>query len=110
MQDEEDPTYCVVLDGNRLEEDILCKEQIDRLVEGKEQKCRMVYTLTKAPEHWTGLTGRIGKELLEKEVGHYAPSEPGSDLVLICGPEALEKSTHGFLKELGWDDKDMLFF
>jgi nitrate reductase (NAD(P)H) len=31
-------------------------------------------------------------------------------LVLICGPEALEKSTHKALNEMGWTDEDLMFF
>jgi nitrate reductase (NAD(P)H) len=31
-------------------------------------------------------------------------------MVLICGPEALEKSVHKALHEQGWSDEDLLFF
>lgn len=112
LQDRSDPTKCLVLDGNRQLEDILCKDIMDDLVKGQEAKCNLLYTLTKAPEHWTGLKGRIGKDLLEKEIGRcrHEGEDPAEDLVLICGPETLEKSVHGILHELGWKDKDLLFF
>jgi nitrate reductase (NAD(P)H) len=112
LKDSEDPTRCVVLDGNRLEEDILCRDHLDALVKGQEEKCKLLYTLTKPPETWTGLTGRIGKELLEKEVGRFGTSglAPREELVLICGPETLEKSVHKLLNDLGWRDEDLLFF
>lgn len=109
LSDPEDKTKCLVLDGNRLESDILCREEMDGLVKGQEERCKLHYALTKPDESWKGLTGRVGKELLEKEVGK-CESKDGEELVLICGPEALEKSVHGFLNELGWKDQDLLFF
>lgn len=112
LRDEDDPTSCFVLDGNRLEEDILCRDAMNELVKGREHRCDLLYTLTKPPETWTGLRGRIGKQLLEERVGKCKNSaaEHAEDLVLICGPEALEKSVHGILNGLGWKDNDLLFF
>jgi nitrate reductase (NAD(P)H) len=109
MQDKEDKTECLVLDGNRLEEDILCREELDNMANANPDKCRLLYTLSKPEPSWMGLRGRVGQELLEKEVG--APkSSNGEELVLICGPEALEKSVHGLLNKMGWADEDLLFF
>ncbi|RDW92148.1 nitrate reductase [Coleophoma crateriformis] len=108
LRDKEDPTRCLVLDGNRLEEDILCREDIDSLVKGNEARCHLMYALTQPDGNWKGLKGRVGKELLEREVG---PSRGnGEELVLICGPEALEKSVHHILRGMGWKDDDLLFF
>lgn len=109
LKDAEDKTKCLVLDGNRLEQDILCREDIDALVKGNKKRCRLRYTLSKPDESWKGLKGRVGKELLEQEVGQYKESN-GEELVLICGPEALEKSVHGLLNGMGWKDEDLLFF
>jgi nitrate reductase (NAD(P)H) len=109
LKDPEDETKCLVLDGNRLEEDILCKEDMDALVKGKEDRCRLLYSLTQPREGWQGLKGRMSKDLLEKEVG-TCTMKNGEDLVLICGPEALEKSVHGILNDMGWKDEDLLFF
>ena len=105
MQDRGDKTKCKVLDGNRLLEDILCKEDLDTLVEGNEDRGKVLYTLTKAPEGWAGLKGRINGELVK---GHCERNE--ETLVLICGPEALEKSMHATLKDEGWRDDQLLFF
>jgi nitrate reductase (NAD(P)H) len=107
MQDKQDQTCCVVLDGNRLREDILCKEELDVFARENGDRCRILHTLSKAPEDWTGLRGRIGKELLGKECVRGAE---GDALCLICGPEALEKSVHAGLNALGWPDEDLLFF
>jgi nitrate reductase (NAD(P)H) len=105
MQDPEDNTKCVVLDGNRLEEDILCKEELDYFADNNPDKCKLLYTLTKSMESWTGLKGRIGPELLKEHIEKTEES-----MVLICGPEALEKAVHSSLNKQGWEDDELLFF
>ncbi|KAI0013068.1 hypothetical protein F4779DRAFT_474817 [Xylariaceae sp. FL0662B] len=105
----EDPTFCLVLDGNRSEEDILCKEDLDKMTAGKDHKCRLLHTLSRPNLSWTGLRGLMGKELFEREVGP-CKSPNGEDLVLVCGPEALEKSVRSIFIGMGWIDEDMLFF
>lgn len=109
MQDKGDPTRCVVLDGNRQVEDILCREALDAFARENPEKCTLLYTLTQAPEEWAGLRGRIGMELLREHCRRDEEGE-GESLVLICGPEALEKAVHRGLNELGWPDEDLLFF
>ncbi|KAK5138567.1 hypothetical protein LTR08_000155 [Meristemomyces frigidus] len=109
MQDREDSTNCVLLNGNRLLEDILCKEDLDAFAADNPEKCKLLYTLTKAPEHWQGLKGRIAAPML-KEHADRARFGEGEAMVLICGPEALEKSVHHALLEIGWKDDDLLFF
>lgn len=105
MQNPEDQTHCIVLDGNRLYEDILCKEELDALSNGNDHKCKVLHTLTKAKDDWKGLRGRITGKLVEE---HCVKSN--DTLVLICGPEALEKSMHTALLEQGWEDDQLLFF
>ena len=105
MQDSEDRTTCTVFDGNRLLEDILCKEDIDALVKGNDDRAKILYTLTKAPDNWKGLRGRINGELVGK---HCTPD--ADTMVLLCGPDALEKSMHKALLELGWIDEQLVIF
>lgn len=105
MRDAEDKTRCTVLDGNRLFEDILCKEELEALSEGNDAKCKVLHTLTKAPDHWTGLRGRITGKLVEE---HCIRDQ--ETLVLICGPETMEKAMHTALREQGWTDDQLMFF
>ncbi|OCL11834.1 nitrate reductase [Glonium stellatum] len=107
MNDKEDPTKCIVLDGNRLAEDILCKKDLDTFARENADRCKLLYTLTKAPDDWQGLRGRIGGPLLKE---HCYRDDEADTMVLICGPEALEKSVHIALNEQGWPDSDLLFF
>ena len=105
MRDDEDPTECVVLNGNRLPEDILCKEDLDALVVQGKGRGKVVYTLTKGGEEWTGLRGRVDAKMVKEHCGHTKET-----VVLICGPEALEKSIHKALLGEGWDDQQLVFF
>ncbi|KAI9841522.1 MAG: hypothetical protein M1837_000623 [Sclerophora amabilis] len=105
LQDPEDPTRCVVLNGNRLVEDILCRKELEDFATNNPDRCKLFLTLTKAPEKWTGLRGRISGELVQKHV-----EKDTETLQLVCGPEAMEKSMHQALTEQGWKDEDLLFF
>ena len=105
MRDKEDTTQCIVLDGNRLVEDILCREELEALLKGNEERGKVIHTLTKAPESWVGERGRIDGALVRRHCERHPET-----LVLICGPEALEKSIHTALLEQGWDDDQILFF
>ena len=105
MRDPEDKTKCVVLDGNRLEEDILCKEDMDALAIQGKGRGRVIYTLTKGNDDWAGLRGRIDGALVRAHC-----SRDSDTIVLICGPEAMEKSIHQALKADGWNDDQMVFF
>lgn len=109
MQNKADPTKCVVLDGNRLLEDILCKADLDGYAKENVDRCKLLYTLTKAPEDWAGLRGRIAAPLLKEHVDRKAHAD-GEAMVLICGPGPLEKSCHQALLEMGWKDDELLFF
>jgi nitrate reductase (NAD(P)H) len=88
----EDPTTCVVLNGNRQFEDILAR-------------CKLVYTLTQAHEDWNGVRGRVDANLVDE---HCVRND--ETLVLICGPEPLEKTMHRVFLERGWSDDQLLFF
>lgn len=105
MQDSQDPTTCVVLDGNRLEEDILCRSELDAYVSLDGNKCTVVHTLSKASKSWKGRQGRISEALIQE----FAAPEDAS-MVLLCGPEAMEKSAKKILLEQGWAESDLHFF
>lgn len=109
MQDRSDETKCIVLDGNRLLEDILCKAELDSFAQDNAEKAQLLYTLTKAPDDWQGLRGRIAAPLLKEHADRSAHGDSEA-MVLVCGPEALEKSVHQALLESGWKDEDLLFF
>jgi nitrate reductase (NAD(P)H) len=105
IKNPEDRTQCIIFDGNRLFEDILCKEELEILAKDNGHRCTILHTLTKAPEDWAGLRGRITGELVKSN-----SSRTDDALALICGPEAMEKTMHKALLEQGWTDDQLMFF
>ncbi|GES59192.1 nitrate reductase [Aspergillus terreus] len=105
VQDQQDPTKCVVLFGNRQEEDILCRAELDTFEASDPERCTVIHSLSKPPDSWTGRRGRINEELLQQ---YAAPEE--ESMALICGPEAMEKSARQILLSKGWKETDMHFF
>ncbi|KAJ7108509.1 Oxidoreductase, molybdopterin-binding domain-containing protein [Mycena epipterygia] len=105
MRDSQDPTRCILLDGNRLEEDILCRESLEALVSEGQGRGELIYTLTSGDEKWKGLKGRINGRLVDQ----YCPYCPET-VVLVCGPEDMEKSIRMSLRESGWRDEQVVFF
>ncbi|KAI3400665.1 hypothetical protein diail_2377 [Diaporthe ilicicola] len=108
LRDGADATRCLVLDGNRCEEDILCRAEMDALVEGNEARCRLVHTLSRPGDGWVGARGRMDGELFEREVG--PPSEARDEMVLVCGPGPMESSVRENFARMGWREEDLLFF
>lgn len=110
MKDPDDTTECVVLNGNRCEEDILCRAEMDALAEGK-SNCQVVHTLTRPSEQWTGRRGRMDRALFDSAIGPpRSPEAKRDELVLVCGPEPMERSVKENLTAMGWTDADLLFF
>jgi len=109
LTDHEDPTFCVVLDGNRTEEDILCKAELDKMASQNEDRCRITYVLSQPGPAWTGERGRIDKDLVTREL-EYRVKGDGEDIVLVCGPAPLEESVLAIFTSIGWKKDDMVFF
>ncbi|KFX98013.1 hypothetical protein V490_02496 [Pseudogymnoascus sp. VKM F-3557] len=105
IQDRDDPTTCVLLDGNKKEEDILCKDDLDSFAAADSKRCSIIHTLTDGSSSWSGQRGRISAQNLKDYV---SPAE--TSMVLICGPKAMEESAHKILLQLGWDESDLVFF
>ncbi|KAL1906675.1 hypothetical protein Sste5344_007527 [Sporothrix stenoceras] len=111
VRDADDTTPCTVLDGNRNEEDILCRQELNDLCLAAQRKrpdaggCEVIHALSKPPTGWTGLCGRISENLLREKA---APAE--NRLALVCGPPAMEKMVRDTLGQIGWKESDLVFF
>ncbi|ENH62170.1 Nitrate reductase [NADPH] [Fusarium oxysporum f. sp. cubense race 1] len=107
-EDANDTTECLLLNGNRCEEDILCKDQLDIFERGEMSQFRVIHTLSSPSDGWAGRRGRIGQELLEAEVG--PPTPGGAEMVLLCGPPAMEATIRDVLSKNGWKEGDIVRF
>jgi nitrate reductase (NAD(P)H) len=110
LQDESDPTTCVVLDCNRSEADILCRAELQVLVARSQGRGRVEHVLSCAGETWEGRTGRVCGELMEEICGVNGREDSEGTVVLVCGPPGWEECVRGLLKERGWKGDDVVFF
>ena len=112
MQNPSDPTRCVVLDGNRKLEDILCKSEMDAFANDASKRCEITYTLTQAPEEWQdchGRRGRIDAAMIDELAGPRVRGEEKT-MALVCGPDAFEKTVRSALLGAGYAEDELLFF
>ena len=88
----------VLLYSSRSLEDVIYREELERLAAG--DRLTVVHTLTRAqPPGWTGLSRRIDRAMLD-EVGF--PAQARSH-VFICGPTGLVESAGQHLLDIGYD-------
>jgi nitrate reductase (NAD(P)H) len=103
--------------GNREEEDILIRQEIDQLSHCMKGRLHVWHVLSskKLNEDWKMGRGHIGLECLQRHLPP-APSTPNDadledTLALVCGPPAMEANVSAGLQKLGWNlEKNVVFF
>lgn len=116
----EDKTKVSLVFGNITEEDILLKEEFDKIEKENPDRFKAFYTLDNPSKEWAHGKGFITKDLL-KEVIPDAKSE--NIKVFICGPPGLYKAVSGpkvsptdqgdlsgILKDLGYTKEQVYKF
>lgn len=105
-----DKTKVTLVFGNLTEEDILLKEEFEKLEQDYPQRFRAFYLVDQPPPSWPYGSGHVTKELLEKVIP--GPKEENIK-VFVCGPPGLYKAVAGMKKspqdqgELGGILKDL---
>ncbi|KAF8332411.1 uncharacterized protein EI90DRAFT_3280670 [Cantharellus anzutake] len=121
LHDEDDSeTRLYLLDANKTESDILCREELDTLYEqhgdkkaqtsgyaaaagGGQvllQRLKIHHTLSRPPPEWAFSTGRIDDGMLEA----LMPPPADDAMVLVCGPDGMiNDAVKPGLERLGWD-------
>lgn len=114
----EDKTKVTLFYGNKSEDDIILRKEIEAIVAKKPDQFKAYFFLDKTPKNWKGETGYITKEFLEK---HQVKATDDNVKVFVCGPPPLYNSISGpkvsptdqgelvgILKDLGFS-KDQVF-
>ncbi len=114
-----DPIQIWIIYGNRTEQDILIREELERLrvaLKGNLHVRHVLSNVTPEMTSWTGGRGYIDGACMRD---HLPPAPVVSEkedeledtLALVCGPPPLEKVVSAGLKELGWDlERNVVFF
>eukprot|EP00756_Hemistasia_phaeocysticola_P026749 Hpha_TRINITY_DN16080_c0_g5::TRINITY_DN16080_c0_g5_i1::g.121462::m.121462/K00326/E1.6.2.2; cytochrome-b5 reductase len=94
----EDPAIapkCKLLFASTTQDDILCREELEQLVG---PNIEIHFVISKPPAKWSGLSGRITKDMMET---YLFP--PAKDVVsFLCGPPGLlQQVVDPGLRELG---------
>ena len=85
--------------SSRSREDVVFREELDRL-SAEDGTLEVAHTLTRSrPEDWTGYARRIDREMLAE----VAPSPEEEPLVFVCGPTPLVERVATDLVNLGHD-------
>jgi ferredoxin-NADP reductase len=89
--------YCV-----RTEQDIFFKDELTAL-QRRLSAFRCVLVLSRPGSDWKGWTGRLRREILEREVENSSES-----IYFLCGPTAFMELGRTLLKELGVEPSSVL--
>lgn len=87
----DDKTKVNLYYGSVDQDDILLKPELDDIANKYKDQVKIVYFLDKAPADWTGESGFITKDYLQKNLS--GPSKDNK--VFICGPPGLYKALSG---------------
>lgn len=95
---------------NRTEEDILLRKELDGL-QAARPNFRVWHALTRPPaEGWTGATGRVDANMLEKHLGLGESGKRGGVVALVCGRPGMVEAVRGMLNGLEIPDERILAF
>lgn len=112
-------TKIALIFANQTEEDILLKDELDKIAKEHPDRFKVVYALDNAPENWNGVTGYVTKEVVE---AHLPSAKQEDTVIFVCGPPPMVKSiagpkdgfkqgeVDGILKELGYTTENVFKF
>lgn len=113
-----DKTEISFVFANIAEEDILLRKELDERAK-KHKNFKVHYVLEKPPKGWSGSTGYVSKETVQK----YIPAPSNDNLVMVCGPPGMMKAISGskapdysqgeldgLLKDLGYTKEQVFKF
>jgi len=110
LRDDEDATVFSLILANQTVDDILCKTDLEALLEGGAHKKRfhLHYTVDKKPEtEWPYSVGFVGKDVIKT---HLPPASEAT-LVACCGPPGMiDYACKPNLTALGHTEDHQLYF
>jgi len=94
-----------LLFGNRYESDILWRNELEEFSKVNHDMIEIKYILSRPPDGWTGLRGRINKDILSEFLGDVAkPSVEEELLICICGPDEFTEMINGYVIAMGFTE------
>lgn len=101
-----DPSVtATLLYGNRAEDDIVFRGELDALARAHGDRLSVRYVVESAPGGWTGGVGRLDRATAAAEIERILASEQARGRVtfaLVCGPTPMMEAVRGALSGLGF--------
>eukprot|EP01112_Ceratiomyxa_fruticulosa_P015421 TRINITY_DN4531_c0_g1_i1.p1 TRINITY_DN4531_c0_g1~~TRINITY_DN4531_c0_g1_i1.p1 ORF type:complete len:278 (-),score=58.16 TRINITY_DN4531_c0_g1_i1:148-981(-) len=106
LKNKSDTTQIRLIFANVNEDDILLREDLDRLVVGH-PNFKIYYVLNNPPAGWTGGVGFVSQEMIQNFL-----LPPGSEntKVVMCGPPMMNKAMQGHLTAIGYTEEQVFQF
>lgn len=97
MQATADPRPAALLYGNRLESQIVYRDELDRLA--GQRGVTVTHVIGEPLPGWVGLTGMVGRESIDAAFARRDPA--GEWVYLLCGPPAMLDAAEAALMARG---------
>jgi len=97
LDDPTDETKVTLLFANKTEADILMRPELEAAC--KDPRINVHYTVDQGSEGWTGFTGYVSKEMVEKSLP--VPSE--DVFIWCCGNKPMNKHVRKLLEDMGYN-------
>lgn len=100
----DDKTEVILLNGNRNEDDILCREELDSF---HCDNVQIHHSLSgKCPKDWKHERGRYDLGRMDAKFG---PERQGR-MLLVCGPPGMVDSVKQYAEKHNWSQEDVVYF
>ena len=99
----EPQTRFVLIDGNRKEQDILFRAELDALSRQYPNRIHISYVLESPTDSWGGGVGVLDQATFLKELDRSEIRQGESVEALLCGPDAMMQAVRAALLSRGWD-------
>lgn len=87
LENPDDKTRLWLIYGNKTEQDILLKKELEQLQEQYKDRFKIYHVLERPPnESWQGGQGYVTEEMVRSMVADHGQCRR---LVLVCGPDAM---------------------
>lgn len=89
----EPQSFVSLLFGNRRKEDIIYRQELQKLVDANPSRLKVIHVLSQASEDWFGETGRIDESKIMQLIEDLKPVSPFEETqVFMCGPAGMMDS------------------
>ncbi len=95
----------VLVYGNRDEDSIIFKSEIDELQKKYSERFEVMHILSQPHSEWNGFQGRITKDLAYKLLASFKTINPVEANYYLCGPGGMMENVIGALDEIKIDHK-----